>query len=844
MGLVAFQGAEVLDYRLVELKTGDNELAIPMTAKLAPNFDFDVAVMADTGRMKDEGGRMKAAGGQAAERPLVRFHEASSPFRVARDLRVKIAVKRKQGVPPRTVKPGDVVDPPVPGDEVEVTVFATDPQGKPVAAELSLAMIEQSLLDRFPGNLAAIQDFFQAGWRQTAVRTASSIAFADRPATQPINPRLLAEEDRVAMAAAEEASRRGFAADAAPGRLATSLRMGVTPRIAIQEEEEERLGVQTEDPFADSGAGHDHPIIYPDAAEWAQRTLARSRQGRGRCETFNRIAGPIPFMNRLFSSQQAAEGDAQLRAAAQLAAAEIAYWNPAIVTDKDGKATITLVLPERSAAWRLLAKGITADTLAGEAAETLTVQKPLFGELALPASFTDGDQTEVVASIHNNAVEKGQIEATLATTIGGRTIEEKKTVAVVATGIQKVAFAVTTGTGGRAAAETIDFALTVAAVGRKDVLRRSVPLLPYGMRVYAAATGSADADATVRVDPAEDRDASWHAAEATVLGRGATLANPALTIFVGPTIERSLLDALLAPPPACQIEVGRIASDMEAATSDLMAAVGLQKMLLGGTGVSPVLARHEGTVSILGGTGVPPVSPESTGKMPVPPDALHRGTVPLLGGTGVSPVSPESTGKMPVPPEPAQELDARIRATVSLLDAAQERRRRLGLDRGGRRQRCLGHVAGGLVLALARRAGYRVPDVQFNKAVAWLQNEIVAAADDFEAKAILLHALATVGKGDFPTANRLYRERQGLSDNALVYSCAGPGRNGPQTHGRGSPRWARRAAGRTSRRGHPRPPRGGSRGVRVAGRSRAPSGPWLLRRSRRNPRRRRSWPAG
>ena len=125
-----------------------------------------------------------------------------------------------------------------------------------------------------------------------------------------------------------------------------------------------------------------------------------------------------------------------------LAAAETAYWNPAIVTDKDGKATVTFTLPEQSTAWRLLAKGITADTLAGEAAETLAVKKDLFGELKLPPSFTDGDQSEVIASIHNDAVEKGPIEVTLKTTIGGRTVEEKKTVEVDGKGIREVAFTV------------------------------------------------------------------------------------------------------------------------------------------------------------------------------------------------------------------------------------------------------------------------------------------------------------------------------------------------------------------------------------------------------------------
>ena len=78
-------------------------------------------------------------------------------------------------------------------------------------------------------------------------------------------------------------------------------------------------------------------------------------------------------------------------------------------------------MPERSTAWKLLAKGITAETLAGEATEALAVKKDLFGQLKLPLSFTDGDEAEILASVHNDAVDKGPIEVTLKTTIGGRT---------------------------------------------------------------------------------------------------------------------------------------------------------------------------------------------------------------------------------------------------------------------------------------------------------------------------------------------------------------------------------------------------------------------------------------
>jgi len=60
---------------------------------------------------------------------LPSFHEASSPSEVERPLVV-------------TINPSS--DRVRPGDEVEVVVTTTDPQGKPVRAELSLTMIEKN----------------------------------------------------------------------------------------------------------------------------------------------------------------------------------------------------------------------------------------------------------------------------------------------------------------------------------------------------------------------------------------------------------------------------------------------------------------------------------------------------------------------------------------------------------------------------------------------------------------------------------------------------------------------------------------------------------------------------
>ncbi len=76
----------------------------------------------------------------------------------------------------------------------------------------------------------------------------------------------------------------------------------------------------------------------------------------------------------------------------QLRPDETGYWNPAVQTNEQGLATVTITLPNRSTAWTLAAKGITADTLAGEAKESLKCQKDLFGQLKTPAAFTDKDR--------------------------------------------------------------------------------------------------------------------------------------------------------------------------------------------------------------------------------------------------------------------------------------------------------------------------------------------------------------------------------------------------------------------------------------------------------------------
>jgi len=73
-------------------------------------------------------------------------------------------------------------------------------------------------------------------------------------------------------------------------------------------------------------------------------------------------------------------------------------------------------------------------------------------------------------------------------------------------------------------------------------------------------------------------------------------------------------------------------------------------------------------------------------------------------------------------------------------------------------------------LGQAKRKGFVVPDKTIEAAGGYLQKAFASSRQtDNEGKAVILHALSFVDNADFTYANRLYRERNSLSEAALAY---------------------------------------------------------------------------
>ena len=90
---------------------------------------------------------------------------------------------------------------------------------------------------------------------------------------------------------------------------------------------------------------------------------------------------------------------------------DTAHWDPSVATDKNGMATVSMVLPDNLTTWRATARGLSNEkSLAGQGVAKIVAAKPLMVRLGLPRFLTVGDEVEVTATLNSS---KDEMEATV-----------------------------------------------------------------------------------------------------------------------------------------------------------------------------------------------------------------------------------------------------------------------------------------------------------------------------------------------------------------------------------------------------------------------------------------------
>jgi tetratricopeptide (TPR) repeat protein len=396
---------------------------------------------------------------------------AERPFRVERRLRV-------------TVRPLEPIA--APGTPGRVEITAVDQLGNPVRAELSLALVDDALFGLFPDRTPPILDFFQKGTaREAAFRVAATCGFAYAGETRLVDAAIREERARQELSQQEEVLL---------GELRDELRTARGVRVAGRAR-------------APGGGGAPPP---PAASPRPRNGLAADREAAASKAMEKADAAPAPVREEIPGA---------------------GWWLPTVTTGEDGKAVVEATLPETTSRWRLTARGVTVETLVGEARAELVTRKDFFVEVKAPAFLRENDRIRVLARIHDRVGSEDPVDVVL------RVRRPDQDGAL----IERVA---KTATRKGEPAEVLFEALAVPAVeglvlevearsgDRRDAVRRAVPVRPWGLEMadHAGGVARADAAAKLRLPATRETTSRW------------------LTVTVGPSLERALVAMALDEP--------------------------------------------------------------------------------------------------------------------------------------------------------------------------------------------------------------------------------------------------------------------------------------------------------
>lgn len=80
---------------------------------------------------------------------------------------------------------------------------------------------------------------------------------------------------------------------------------------------------------------------------------------------------------------------------------DTAHWQPGVITGADGKATLSVALPDNLTTWRATVRAVTQDTRVGASVGKVLARKDLILRLETPRFLTEGDTATISGIVHN-----------------------------------------------------------------------------------------------------------------------------------------------------------------------------------------------------------------------------------------------------------------------------------------------------------------------------------------------------------------------------------------------------------------------------------------------------------
>jgi uncharacterized protein YfaS (alpha-2-macroglobulin family) len=387
-----------------------------------------------------------------------------------------------------------------PRAEGTLLVSAKDMNGKPVAAEVALGLIDESVNYIQQDYAGDPRQFYFGSKRRHAVEMQST--FDQRSYTRLVEVRKGKLVDS-REAGAHEDDEAGGSVGVGTGSGIGLGRGGVADNEVIS---------RTDAPVAEASIGGDYWFANDKAASRPLRQLQSLAK-------LSPVASPAP------GQEPAVQVRSDFRSTI--------LWIPDVLTDADGNATVKVKYPDSLTTWQATARAATSGNQFGMGTATTRTKQPLSVRLQAPRFFVVGDQVTVSAVINNNTDESMSVSPSLTAaglTVSGVVVDGRSVpgapglVEVKANSEARVDWLVAVIEAGTAK-------LQVAARGDKfaDAMEKSFTVYDHGIEKFVSRSGKLRSDnVTVKLDiPRERRPEST-----------------TLRVQVAPSMATTMLDAL------------------------------------------------------------------------------------------------------------------------------------------------------------------------------------------------------------------------------------------------------------------------------------------------------------
>lgn len=182
---------------------------------------------------------------------------------------------------------------------------------------------------------------------------------------------------------------------------------------------------------------------------------------------------------------------------------DTAFWNPVVVTDAKGEATVSFTLPDNLTTWQLLAVGNTKEGQFGAGVKEILETKNVIIRPVRPRFAVRGDKITLGAIVHNFLDSDRTFTVSLRGAGFTATGKTEQNVTVKAGEQMKVEFPVVAGN-----VDGMTLTMKAETTGGVDEIEEKIPVYIFGTPQSVASTGQTDTLVTEKVLAPSAADAS------------------------------------------------------------------------------------------------------------------------------------------------------------------------------------------------------------------------------------------------------------------------------------------------------------------------------------------------